>query len=353
MKPALSLLLCALLPAMAAAAGGGSPYQFLLLDANARAAALGGAYTALAADANALLYNPAGLGGVRRHEATFMHDAHFEGVSQDYLAAATRWGFGAMVNALDYGEIPRTTVSNPNGTLGSYGARDLAVSAGYGREFGRFGAGIAAKHIRSSIDTAVGKAWASDLGLSWRPEEDHGLWLGAAVQNLGPTVRFQAASENLPTTVRAGAAWSFKAYGQRCVVAADFAKTRSDSAVAAAGGETVLGGVLALRLGYSSRNQAGWGLTGGVGLALGDASVDYAVTPFGELGVAHRASVGIRFGGADEEEEDSIPYRPVRKRHFRDEEDEEPPAKPRRPVRVPERPKAKPEPYRDPRRTRY
>ncbi|TPW21421.1 MAG: hypothetical protein FD126_708 [Elusimicrobia bacterium] len=301
-----------LLPAAASAASGGSaPLQFLLLDADARGVALGGAYTALAADANALLYNPAWLGAVRRHEASFMHNAHFAGISQDYLALATRWGAGAMVNVLDYGELPRTTVANPNGTLGSYGARDLAVAAGYGHAWGAFHAGAAVKHVSETLDTAVGKAWAADAGVGWHPESDDDLGpsAGLSVQNLGPTVRFQAASENLPTTVRGGLAHEFKLRGQRSLAALDLAKTRGDRLVASLGVETVVAEALALRLGYSGRNQAGWGLTGGIGVNFADFSIDYAAAPFGELGVTHRASVNFRFGP----DKDEAAARPVRR----------------------------------------
>ena len=96
-----TLLLLALLgltkPA-AAASPGADPFNFLLLDANARAAGMGGAYTALANDANALLYNPAGLGRISAHEATFMHNEHFQGVKQEYLAFSARQGFGLSLN---------------------------------------------------------------------------------------------------------------------------------------------------------------------------------------------------------------------------------------------------------------
>lgn len=348
MRPAALLaLLLGALPAPARAGSAGSePFQFLFLDADARPVALGGAYTALAADANALLYNPAWLGAVRRHEASFMHNSHAAGISQEYLGLATRWGAGAMLNVLDYGDIPRTTVANPNGTLGSYGARDLAAAAGYGHAWGAFHAGAALKYIRESIDTAVGKAWAGDVGVGWHTEREDGLGLsaGLSVQNMGPTVRFLAGSENLPTTVRAGLAHEFLVRGQRTLVAVDAAKTRADRPLIGFGLETVLAETLALRLGYSTRNEAGWGVAGGIGVNIGDFSVDYAVTPLGELGLAHRASVNFRFGP----DKDAAEVRPVRRQarpELRWWQTEEAPARKQPP------PKRKP-PVRDPRKTK-
>lgn len=355
MRNLLLSLALSLTPTAASASGGADPFQFLLLDADARAVALGGAYTAAARDANALLYNPAWLGAVRRHHAVFMHNAHFAGTSQEYLALATRWGFGGMLNALDYGEIPRTTVSNPNGTLGTYGARDLAASAGYGRAWGPVHAGTAVKFVRESIDTAAAAAWAADLGLGWRPEseEDLGPALGLSVQNLGPRVRFQAASESLPATLRSGASYDLLVKGQRATLAADVAKTRADSPVFSLGAETVLVKTLSLRIGYSSRNQAGLGLSGGFGVALGDLSVDYAITPFGELGTGHRASIGFRFGGEGTEEpaswERRRPARPEM-RNWPGRPDDGPPPVIRPPRKAPKKKAPTPK---DPRKTPY
>lgn len=340
-----ALLLSALLAAGPAQAAGGDPFQFLFLDADARAVALGGAYTALASDANALLYNPAWLGDVVRHEAAFMHNQHVAGISQQYLGLATRWGVGAMVNTVDYGDIPRTTIANPNGTLGTYGARDLAASVGYGRAWGTFFAGASAKFIRESIDTAVGKTWAADAGVAWRADSEEWLGpsLGLAVQNAGPDVRFQSGSESLPTSIRTGAAYTFDFKKRRSLVSADLSKSRSDAPVFGLGVETVAAEVLSLRLGYSSRNQAGWGVTGGVGFEVGDFSIDYAATPFGELGLTHRASVTFRFGPVREVEE-PLPVRRYERPELRGW---------RAPGAIEKRPPARPAPKRDPRKIRY
>jgi hypothetical protein len=53
---------------------------------------------------------------------------------------------------------------------------------------------------------------------------------------------------------------------------------------------------MSLRLGFGTRNDAGPGITAGVGWALRDFDLDYAFVPYGDLGVSHRLSVTWRFG---------------------------------------------------------
>ncbi|MEK7744548.1 MAG: hypothetical protein AAB578_09205, partial [Elusimicrobiota bacterium] len=43
-------------------------------------------------------------------------------------------------------------------------------------------------------------------------------------------------------------------------------------------------------------NDAGPGITAGVGWVLGDLDLDYAFVPYGDLGISHRISVSWRFG---------------------------------------------------------
>ncbi|TBR20456.1 PorV/PorQ family protein [bacterium] len=305
MRSALALaLVCALSPPRAWAGGAGhEPFNFLFLDADARAAGLGGAYTAIAKDANALLYNPAGLARVGAHEASFMENRYAEGVSQEYVGYASPRGWGLNLNHLSFGEIPRTTVSNPDGT-GSFGIRDLAVGAGYGRLLPAvpglsLGAGV--KLLRETVDDASASGFAADLGALWESPAVPGLAFGGAVQNMGPTVRFSAARENLPLYVRLGAAYSAASLGVPAMLAFDVMKERSESPLFAAGLELAPAGrALPLRLGYSSRNDAGTGIAIGLGWVSGMFHIDYAFVPLGELGSAHRLSLGLRWGAPED-----------------------------------------------------
>ena len=303
-----SLILAALLawaPSARAAGAGADPFNFLFLDAGARPVGLGGAYTAVVDDADSLLYNPAGLAASTAHQATFMHDQHFEGITQEYAAYASRRGWGVNINTLDFGETGRTTYSNPGGAgLGVVGLRDMAVGAGYGRTVFGTRLGLGFKVIRESIAGVTASAYAVDAGVQRDAASLPGLSLGAAVQNLGPAVRFQQAREKLPLNLRAGAAYRLSVPGVPLTVAADLTKARAESMLFAMGIEAVAGGVLPLRLGFASRNQAGPGVTAGVGWLHPNFRVDYAFTPYGDLGSSHRLSVSVKWGdgGAEPEE---------------------------------------------------
>jgi len=283
---------------LAVGSAGAEPFNFLFLDANARPVGMGGAYTALAADENALLYNPAGLGRIASYGATFMHNKYLTGIAQEYAAFVSPQGFGANLNFLDSGDIPRTTYARPAGGLGDAGLSDIAFSAGYGRALGEFlSVGAGRKYIREAIDHTPGDGWALDFGGLYAVPAIRGLTLGLAAQNLGPTVKFEGAHENLPLNVRTGAAYGFNIRGHKSVIALDVTKERSQSARVAVGAESGLWENLALRFGFNSRNDAGIGIAAGFGYQWRGVSIDYAFVPMGELGDAHRVSVTVRWGG--------------------------------------------------------
>lgn len=281
-----------------AASAGAEPFNFLFLDANAKPVGMGGAYTALATDANALLYNPAGLGRIKSYEATFMHNQHFAGMSQEYMAVAAPQGWGLNLNYFNSGDVARTTVANPDGTgLGNTSASDLALSGGYGLPINEsLAVGAAGKFIREANAGTVGSGYALDLGALYTVPRLKGLSLGAAVQNIGPSVKFQSAKENLPLNVRGGAAYRFKLGQQESAVSMDISRERSEEALVSLGAETVLAKMMPLRLGFNTRNKAGIGITAGVGWNYGPVSLDYAFMPYGALGMANRFSVTWRWG---------------------------------------------------------
>lgn len=287
--------------ARAGSSAGESPFNFLFLDAGARAVAMGGAYTALSDDANALHYNPAGLGRVSRNQLTFMHNEFFSGISQQYIGLAMRSGLGFNLNYFDSGDIPRTTLSNPTGAgLGNTGMTDLAFGAGYGRALSdslSLGAGV--KIIRESIDDVRVSAYAADFGVLLHIPDVDKLRFGFALQNIGPSVTYIKGEENLPLTLRLGAAYGFTALDRPFTAALDLAKTRAEKIVLGVGAESYISKRFLVRAGFNTRNNAGFGLSAGMGWKAKNFSFDYAFVPFGDLGDAHRLSVGLEWGGAD------------------------------------------------------
>jgi len=296
----IGLLLAADL-ARAQSAAGADAFDFLRLDASARSVGMGGAYTALATDSNALLYNPAGLARVRASEATFMHNQYALGVGQQYIGVALKRGLGFNFNYASLGDVPRTTISNPGGAGSRLNVSDTALGAGYGRELTSdlaIGGGV--KYISESLGDVTANGYAVDLGGLYRMAEVKGLTLGASLLNVGPAVKFAASSEKLPTTIRLGSAYAFKLPRNDVTLAFDLSKGLLDKVRMGLGAETLIDEQFAARFGFSTRSDAGLGLSFGLGWVGKKLGADYAFVPMGDLGNAHRISFTLRWGNSDD-----------------------------------------------------
>jgi len=220
------LALCALLV---------GPAQAAFQDVNwgARPSGMGGAFTAIADDANAPLYNPAGLVQVQWNEISAMYSNLFSGLN---LYA------GQDTIHLDQSYLAYVSKPLPHiGSLGfswtSFNAthlyREDTLTVTYARNVGDFipslgnslALGVNGKFLHRGItldsytandpvfqsgDTASGAA--VDLGLLYKPEEGalEGWRLGLAGQNLNkPNVGFSAVDQ-VPQTLRVGAAYQSK-----------------------------------------------------------------------------------------------------------------------------------------------
>lgn len=292
---------------------GSTSAAFLKMGVGARAVAMGGAFTAVPGDPFALYWNPAGLaytGG--RKSAAFFHNEYFQGLGQEFLAYTSPSGKGGFGLGLNYfyapDDIERRSglyEADPLAPIspveGHFGAYDLALSAGYGREYspGRaYGASV--KIIRQSVDKEVGTSAAVDLGLlrrfSWRGAD---YTAGFSVLNLGPGIKFVSRTYDLPLVFKAGVS---RRLDNGALVAFEADKPVDNYASFILGLEYPLTERLALRSGYRYRlygNELGaWsGFSAGAGVFFDKLVFDYAFTPFGVLGNSHRFSVSMRFGG--------------------------------------------------------
>lgn len=281
-----------------AGTGGTEAFNFLLLNGGARATAMGGAYTALSNDPYALIYNPAGLGQIRTHQASFMQNSYFQGVSQEYAGYAGPSGFGAALNYLNYGAVSQTSLSEPNGTGGQVTPYDMAGELGYGHFFfDHLSLGGDVKYVKEALgDNSSAHTWGADLGALYVPGgELKGLSLGFAVQNMGAGARFNSALEPLPFNTRLGAAYSFPWAETKNTASLDMTKSLGNYLRLHAGVETLFFNTLALRAGYESI-QIGGGFSGGLGVYWDPWTIDYAFVPMGELGLVNQASLSLHWG---------------------------------------------------------
>lgn len=302
---ALLALLAAAAPARSAAfsksARGTTGAQFLELPASARAAAMGSAQGAAVDDATALDYNPAGLAEIDGGDGAFMHAEHFEGISFDYLAVAQRLGqagtLGLGLRYLSPGKLEE--VDNTGAATGSsFAPRDLAAAIGFGRAFGTLELGAAGRLISSKIHNSA-TSFSGDLGARnrWGP-----LALSLGVANMGPGLKYRERSDPLPLTVRMGSSFDLSDW----VFALDIVAPRGTTPHPAIGAEYT-GHFLeqlrfAIRVGYDGRlTQSRLGSIAGIafggGVEAGRMRFDYAAASYGDLGLTHRLSAGIRWGG--------------------------------------------------------
>ncbi|MDO8628864.1 MAG: PorV/PorQ family protein, partial [Phycisphaerales bacterium] len=266
--------------------------SFLDIGVGARGLGMGEAYTALADDANALYWNPAGLSRLEKREFAASHAELFESTRLDSLAYAhptSQGTFAAGVTYLSQGKIDGRD-SFGRQTAG-YSASDAAMSLGYARKLDMVDVGASVKYIRSHIGSAEAQGVAVDVGTKRSFDR---LTVGAAVRNLGPGLKFQDQRNDLPLRVAAGAGYAFSA--GHAAAAEVVGGPRGTGTNVSLGGEFQAVKSFYLRAGYTTRTavpggsgfDAARGLTMGLGFRSKVWSLDYAITPSGELGRGHR-----------------------------------------------------------------
>lgn len=283
--------------------------KVLQIGVGPRAVAMGEAQAAAAEDIYALYWNPAGLAQVNNPQISYMHNLWLQDIQDAYLTYAQRLLRGGMafsVNYINYGTFDKIGVDTdgyPVPTNETFSPYTLVVGAGYGTQmYGDLDAGGAVRLVSESVDTFSSMTLALDLGVRYRDLLPN-LNAGLVVQNLGlPLEGFQ-----LPLTIKVGLGYNLPLLmddkRDRFLIVADanLPIPLDQPLYTNFGLEYVLQDMVALRLGYrlSEINQLGGmtGFCGGVGIGFSNFQLDYAVAPFGDLGLTHRVSLTYEFAG--------------------------------------------------------
>jgi hypothetical protein len=293
--------LCSDAPGALAQSGpGAAGASFLSLPVGAQSISLGEAAVSVARDPFGWLANPAlmpsdGGTGVGAFHSQWALDTYYDNVFLKHrvsglvsIAAGLTYLSSPDVPGYDEGGEPTSSLENSS----FIGVAGVALTPIAGLTLG-----VNVKGFQEKIAEWTAQGWATDLGAAWT-NGFHELTLAVAVQNLGSDFEFIKENEKLPTTVRAGASGSIPIPGVPVSVrlAADLVKPRFEDAYPCFGGELDLKSTVFLRAGYTNDpDLAGDRFTAGGGLRLFEhLVVDYAWTPYGDLGSFHRISVFLR-----------------------------------------------------------
>ena len=292
------ILFLAALVALAAPARAVETAAFLNLGVGARYLAMGGAGTSLSEDANSLYWNAAGLAAAPKEFSASDMELQ-QGTRLDFAAFAQPTSYGTFAmggaylsqNALDGRDL------NGRQTSG-FSASDADAVVGFGRKTDIVDLGGTVKFVQSHIGTFQATTFAADLGA--RKQLGH-VVLAVALRNLGPGMKFDSETDDLPLRLALGAAYKFERGHALTAELTD--APRAGGADFGFGGEFQALKNVFLRGGYTTQTaitggssfDAARGLTLGVGFRANAWTIDYAAVPMGELGSTHRFTLTARW----------------------------------------------------------
>ena len=273
---------------------------FLKIGVGAKAMGMGESQVAATDDLYASYWNPAGLTRLQNPQIALMHNEWFAGINHEFVGFALPLGnvgtVGASASYLSFGELQgRDRDGNETTVFRPY---DLALILSYARGFGdSLAFGTNAKFLREQIADETGTGIAFDFGGLYTFQEIP-LSLGFNAQHVGPRVQFIEEAFGLPFTFRLGVA--YRLWSDALMLTTDIIRPSDNDVATGVGAAYTIGNILQLRTGYKYKiggNDLGAmsGLTGGFGLTLRQFQIDYALVPFGVLGLTHRFSLVASF----------------------------------------------------------
>ena len=273
---------------------------FLKIGVGAKAMGMGESQVAATDDLYASYWNPAGLTRLQNPQIALMHNEWFAGINHEFVGFALPLGnvgtVGASASYLSFGELQgRDRDGNETTVFRPY---DLALILSYARGFGdSLAFGTNAKFLREQIADETGTGIAFDFGGLYTFQEIP-LSLGFNAQHVGPRVQFIEEAFGLPFTFRLGVA--YRLWSEALMLTMDIIRPSDNDVATGVGAAYTIGNILQLRTGYKYKiggNDLGAmsGLTGGFGLTLRQFQIDYALVPFGVLGLTHRFSLVASF----------------------------------------------------------
>ncbi len=177
---------------------GSAGASHLLVNPWARSSALADATIANSNGLEATFTNIAGLAFTDKTQIKFNYSNWMgsAGIQFNSAGLAQRISesdvIAISIQSMNFGDIPITTVENPEGNIGFFSPRANVFNLGYAREFSSsiYG-GINFKVISENISNMKANGIAIDAGIRYVTGENDQIKFGIALKNVGPVMRFK------------------------------------------------------------------------------------------------------------------------------------------------------------------
>jgi hypothetical protein len=192
-----------LLVSLSATAGnedrvGSAGASHMLVNPWSRSSAAGDAGIASANGLEATYMNIAGLAFTDKTQIKFNYSNWMgnAGISLNSAGIAQRISesdvIAVSIQSMNFGDIPITTVANPEGNIGFFSPRANIFNVGYAKSFSKsiYG-GINFKVISENISNLKATGVAIDAGIRYVTGERDQIKFGIALKNVGPVMSFK------------------------------------------------------------------------------------------------------------------------------------------------------------------
>ena len=254
--------------------------NFLSVGTGASILSMGGATLGAGDDLHAAAWNPAALSRLDFAQFALSHASLASQSSLDMLSAGGRVGHGNTrwaSSVLYQGDGSFDGRDASGASTGSFNASSMAFGLQLAHPLGDLAsAGIGARWLTDNLADARGTGVSFDAGMQARSGP---FGIGAAVRNVGGSMRYASGSYELPAVYGVGASWSDARHGVRLALDANFPRAYYNDL--RMGAEWRWQDRLALRTGYrlelnAAANEPLGGPSFGLGLGVNGVWMDYA-----------------------------------------------------------------------------
>jgi len=170
----------------------------LLLNPWARSAGLHTMNTSMINGVEAMRLNVAGLVRIDRTEINVAHTQYLKGtdIGINAFGLAQKIGensaLGISIMTLDFGDIARTTTTQPEGTGSTFSPRYFNLGIGYAHMFeNKVTVGVLFRAVTEGLEDVQASAMALDAGIQYVTGENDNFKFGISLRNVGSRLQFK------------------------------------------------------------------------------------------------------------------------------------------------------------------